>query len=326
MANYIKPGKDPGVITKIIDMLEVDFIVLGLGMQEAMPYDLDLLHPNLARLLFLCNEKAKVFSVRGEKTEHWLKKVGLDKAIALGCPSLFVYPQNIMNLTPPDPEKVRTALTGGYISDRAPRSYAIVSLFEDFKAHYVMQQEMFVLKEFFEHVDSLYNDATGEVEKELLNIVLENIHGKKMPFESYRWFQDPHAWRVFASQADFYLGDRFHGGVAALQAGVPSLIIAEDLRVHELTDFFKIPNITFKEIHKTSVKELVAKYLSAEKIQQLRQTYYERFLSFKEVMCKNGIQLAVSIEDTKNDIASVSERASAISKPRIIRRIISKFT
>jgi len=293
MANAIRTGFNPGVFTKIIESLEMDFIFLGLGMQESLSPSLDHLHPNLIQFLNLSNKKAKIFAVRGFKTEQWLKNLGFQNAIALGCPSLFVYPQNILNLSTPDPNEVQSAVTGGYINAKGNRAQAIISLFENFTAHYVMQSEMFALRKYFADSKHLYNDATGEINKELLNIVLEKIHNKRMPFTSYRWFQDPSAWRVFVSQMDFYLGDRFHGGVAALQAGVPAIIIAEDQRVIEMTDFFQIPSVSINEVQTSNVKDLVKKYLSREKIQQLRVTYLEKFANFREVMRKNDVQLTV---------------------------------
>ncbi len=325
MANAIRPGFDIGsLLPDVLDQLEIDFIVLGLGMQEPIRKSTEDLHPNLLRFLGLSNRKAKIFAVRGMETENWLKTVGFDNALALGCPSLFVYPQNIMKLAAPDPRKVKTAVTAGYISAKIPRSSALISLFNNFKAHYVMQQEMFFLKSYFTDCKLLYNDATGEVDKELLNIVFERIHNRKMPFVSYRWFQDPHAWRVFVSHADVYIGDRFHCGVASLQAGTPAVIIADDLRVRDMTDFFKIPNISVKEAKHSNVKKLVTKYLSEENIEQLKEVYSERFDNFKQIMNQQNIQLVSDIEQNSKDIFSVMEKSAYIPKSDLFSRLFRR--
>ncbi len=329
LANAIRPGFGPGILPEIIEALKLDFVVLGLGMQEEMPPNTDALHPSLLHFLQVCNEKAKVFAVRGIAVEKWLHSVGFKNAVALGCPSLFVYPENILGLTAPNPEDIQTAVTGGYINGKFPRSDVITNLFRDFKAHYVMQQEMFVFKDYFDNVNGLYNEATGEVKKEWLDHVLDKVHGKRLPFVSYRWFQDPHAWRVFTSQMDIYIGDRFHGGVVALQSGVPALIIADDQRVRDLTDYFKIPNVSLKDIKQSNVKELVATHLSSEKLESMKEEYVKRFRKFKEVMEEVGVSFTVDI-DIDIDIDSKEKRpvkTDLIQVPShgLLKRVFSKF-
>ncbi|WP_392342680.1 polysaccharide pyruvyl transferase family protein (plasmid) [Phaeobacter sp. BS23] len=48
---------------------------------------------------------------------------------------------------------------------------------------------------------------------------------------------------------DVYIGDRFHGGVAALQAGQPTIFLKHDNRVAELTEHFGLLSAEHAEIH-----------------------------------------------------------------------------
>jgi len=330
-ANAIRPNLDPGCTAKVLDALRTDFVVLGMGLQNPLPQTTAPLHPRLIELLEVSNRKATIFGVRGPETESWLKSVGFDRAKALGCPSMYVYPENIQAISAPNPNRVTSAITGGYIHGRVPRSSAIILLFRGFNAHYVMQEAMDIWKTqgLLSSDQQIYNDATGEVRRDVVNRLLEDIHDEKMPFASYRWFQDPNAWRVFASRFDFYLGDRLHGGVTALQAGVPAIIMAEDRRVIELTDFFSIPKISIREAESMPLREIIAEKLTAASIDAFKETYLERFHEFEATFREADIPLTVCRNGTQR---------TAIPQPpvfpttrrklhpvRLIRRLLRKL-
>ncbi|MHB1083820.1 MAG: polysaccharide pyruvyl transferase family protein [Thiobacillus sp.] len=330
-ANAIRPNLDPGCTAHVLDNLSIDFIVLGMGMQNPLPPDKELLHPNLIQLLDVCSRKAKIFGVRGMDTENWLKSVGFDRAKALGCPSLYVYPQNILNITSPDPSQVKSAITGGYINGRVPRSSAIISLFKGFDAHYVMQEEIASWRQqgLIGDATGIYNDATGELDRNYINQILEDIHDEKMPFSSYRWFQDPNAWRMFASRFDIYLGDRLHGGIASMQAGVPSILMTEDRRVTEIADFFGIPKISVREAESSSLQDVIADKLSPNSVDAFKQTYSERFRETEAVFRDSGISLTVG--PGKGHVAANRSSGPAYIPPtkrspvKMIRRLLRKL-
>jgi hypothetical protein len=329
-ANAIRPNLDPGCTAQVLDGLSIDFIVLGMGLQNPLQQSTEMLHQRLVDLLEICNRKAKIFGVRGLETESWLKSVGFTQAQAIGCPSMYVYPNNILGLTPPDPALISSAITGGYISARVPRASAIIELFKGFDAHYVMQEEManWKIRELIDTAPNIYNDATGEVHKELVNSLLEEIHDEKMPFSSYRWFQDPNSWRAFASRFDFYLGDRLHGGVAALQAGVPAVMMAVDKRVIELVDFYKMPTVSLHEVETIPLREIVAERLSAARLDNFKEAYLERFRNFEAILKAADISLTVSIHSRKQQTPNqlqffpTSKKRRAV---RFIRRWLRKF-
>ena len=322
-ANAVRPNVDPGCTAEVLDRLRCQFVVLGMGMQNDLPTNTESLHPNLVSLLGVCNRKASVFGVRGHKTESWLRSVGFDRAVALGCPSMFVYPKNILGIQAPDPLKVKAASTAGYIHGRVPRSTFLVKLFEGFDTHYVMQEEMPILKSLGLLGDDpdLYNDATGEIRKETIANVLEHVHRRKMPFSSYRWFQDPNAWRMFVSLTDFYLGDRLHGGVAALQTGVPALLLSEDQRVSEIADFFAIPKLTVEEGRDHSLQEILSTRLNAGSLSAMKELYLQRFRNFENTF--KSVDIPLAITKSMNGVATESRPAFLqpnFPSPGIVRR------
>lgn len=327
-ANAIRPNHNPGCTAEVLDGLKIDFIVLGMGVQNPLPQTTTSLHPNLIQLLEVCNRKAKIFGVRGLETRDWLKSVGFNQAKVLGCPSMYVYPKNILGISAPDPAGVTSAVTGGYINGRVRRSSAIIGLFKGFDAHYIMQEEIASWKKqgLLKAGQDIYNDATGEICRDTANKILKEIHDEEMPFSSYRWFQDPNAWRMFVSRFDFYLGDRLHGGIVSLQAGVPAIMLAEDRRVIEIADFFNIPRISAQEAECTPLREIIMEQLSAARIDLFKTTYFERFCDFEAIFKEADIPLTVSAarHTTAPQPYFLPQRKK---RPviRFIRRILRKF-
>lgn len=316
--NAIRPNLNTYCMAEILEGLKSDFIVLGISIQKLLPESTDMLHPNLVRLLKVCDKKARIFGVRGSATEKWLKTNGFNHAKALGCPSMYVYPGNILSMPVPDPSRVKSAITGGHIHGRVQRASALIQLFKGFDAHYIMQEEMHIWKEqgLLDPNQDVYNDGTGEVYKDLISGILRDIHDEEMPFSSYRWFQSPDAWRAFVSGSDFYVGDRLHGGIVAMQVGVPAVIIAEDARVIEAADFFKVPRISVRELEMATLMEVISEYLSRKNVDAFKETYISRFREFEATLKEADISLTTGANSTQR---APSYHSFAYSKKKKIR-------
>lgn len=324
MANLIRKGFD--VDKRFLDVMEaisLDFIVLGVGLQESLEANRSLLGANTARLLEIFDCRSALFGVRDLKTEKWLRDAGYVNALAVGCPSLFVYPGNILNMNPPELQKPNI-ITGGYIAGRTSRSDLLMNLFKGERVHYIMQQELFELQKYIPENIGIFDDATGEVSKNVMDMILYRLHGRAMPFTSYRWFHDPSAWRAFAGQCDLYVGDRFHGGVAAMQAGRPALIVNGDLRVEEMCGFFNIPTVKLKDLTNKNALDLAADYLTSKSLMQFKETFQVRFLYFKKAIEHCGLKLAVSTHNNTDVTDSLEKAILSIPRPHWIRRIIVK--
>jgi hypothetical protein len=204
-----------------------------------------------------------------------------------------------------------------------PRSTALVKIFKDFEAHYVMQEEVPILKEqgLLPEDPDIYNEATGELRKETIANVLEHVHRCSMPFASYRWFQEPSAWRAFASRFDFYLGDRLHGGVVALQTGVPTLLMAEDQRVNEIADLFAIPKVSCQDIRSANIRELLSGRLDATSIRTMKDTYAQRFREFEAAFNAIDMPLTVSLGSTAVDATASPFIQPFFPRPTTWRRV-----
>ncbi|UQN13618.1 polysaccharide pyruvyl transferase family protein [Methylococcus capsulatus] len=293
MANAIRKDFDLGNLADAVSALETDFMVFGIGMQDSLPPTLSTLPEGSQRLLRMFDQKALIFGVRGKETENWLHQVGLNHAKALGCPSLYVYPQNLLAVSPPSGGSNAMAIASGHLTNPSIRSQKLISLFRDADSHYIMQDEFLTIARTCKDDERLYNDATGRVRTELCRPIFERILGSRIPFKNFWYFQNLDAWRVFCAQADFYLGDRFHGGIVAMQAGIPSIFIWNDQRARELTDFFALPNISVADIGDAKAHDLVDSLLTKQAFTEFRDTYRQRLDVFVRTLGEHRIRLDI---------------------------------
>ncbi|CCH72293.1 conserved hypothetical protein [Nostocoides australiense Ben110] len=323
MANHVRPGSRLGDLAEIVEGLRTDFLVFGLGLQEAIPAELSGLDPGTERLFRIFDERSKVFGVRGDQTAAWLAAAGLTRAKPLGCPSLYVYPSNLLGITAPKATMPGRAITAGHIHQRSRRSRALFRLFAGWQASYVMQDELFRLPG-VDDGDDIYNDATGELDARVISAALARIHRRRAPFAGYRYFQDVDAWRMFATQHDMYVGDRFHGAVAAMQAGVPALVLGVDVRVAELCTFFGIPFVPIESARKQDLRSLVRSSLSESAVASFKETYVDRLKAFHAAMAESGVPVArpigVGWPTQPDGLRSPQTRASTLGQAVSRRR------
>lgn len=274
-------------LADITEAINVPLYVLGMGMQKPLQ-SADDIHPEQVRFLKAVNAKAEIFGVRGAHTETFLHKIGCTNAKALGCPSLYLYPDNIHAIEPLAYNSSLKTLTAGYLARRyllgedTHRLKALQKIGTSLDASYVFQNDLFTLQE-LEHVPHLYDDATGTCNGEILNLYFKTF-GHDIPEFDFRLFRDPRAWRQFAATKDCFVGDRFHGGVVALQTGRPSLFLYDDLRVEELTNHFGIPSIPIDEFNAKSMPQVFETAFSKVRLDEMKETY--------EMRCQEYFSLA----------------------------------
>src|SRR5690606_27853056 len=80
-------------------------------------------------------------------------------------------------------------------------------------------------------------------------------------------------------QADFVFGARLHGCIAAIIQGIPAVMLARDIRVREIANFFKIPVLDYDEASDLSVDDLFerARY---EEFNEVYPRRYRNFIAF----------------------------------------------
>lgn len=301
MANFIRPTHDGSVLYEALRKLDgaVPFIVLGAGLQGRGKLS-EMSQGNID-LITLFNERAEVFGVRGEQTAGWLDENGFSRTTVLGCPSLYTYPQSIMALDAAGISKraeTPRLMTAGHIGLRNgamnPRGLALIDALGSTETSYVLQDEFLTWSD-LDQTAPIYNDGDARLSADVVNGYLSAKTERAVRFQNVYYFNEAGAWRQAARLYDAYIGDRFHGGVAALQGGVPAIFLKEDNRVGELTAFFDLPALPIKALAEKGVSATLTDLLAADRIDRMKATYAERFRTFRTVMARHGLELDVEL-------------------------------
>lgn len=289
-ANFITPTEASNqrchTLAGILENLKVKLFLFGAGMQRPLPSNLDAAGEGVSKFLQVLNEQATLFCVRGHETEKWLHQCGIDKAIALGCPSFYVYPKKIVDIKLSELWNQETMLlSAGYLQDKR-RTKILSEAIKDIQCHYVFQNDLFTVLNNFDNIKGFYDQATGKLSKSIINQAVESLIGLFPPFKDYFIFQDTRSWRQFCAWHNLYFGDRLHGGVIAMQAGVPAIFIYDDLRVKELIDFFQLPGYSVNQVKEKTLQQLYLNNLNSGGWENFILAYKKRLKAFVET-CKS---------------------------------------
>lgn len=299
MANFIRPDHDG---TRLLDSLKaledrVPVVVLGCGLQGN--HKLSDMMPDNASLIDWFNQNSVIFGVRGAKTANWLHDNGFKNAEVLGCPSLYAYPHSIMALDGTGARARGAAadvMTAGYIKVAdgtvAPRGVELARAFRKIRASYVFQDEPWSFEPLL-RTEGLYNEGNNELRADVLNDWLGRQVEGRLAFKRYYYFNEAGAWRQAALRHDVYVGDRFHGGVAALQAGVPAIFLSHDNRVAELTEHFDLPHLTTRAFIRKGLPAVLEEYLAPERMQAMKVLYQQRSREFFASAAKAGLMPSI---------------------------------
>ena len=297
LANLIRPDFNTN-LHEILEAIGVPFYVFGVGLQNDVK--LASLRPNTQKLLKVLNDKSALFGCRGYRTEEWLHSNGFRNAIALGCPSLYVYPHAVLNNQDVDLRDVRNVVTAGHLSDtylssdesvKKERVDSITALCDRFEnVSYVFQDEPFTYKELLD-VTGLWKDQVSQFDADTLNSYLSVRLQRDVSFKNFYMFYCSSTWRSTVSKYDLFLGDRLHAGIAARQAGLPSVILYGDVRVKELTDFYNFPSLPVSSVLDKDFHGKLRDVLSVKQHDEFTSTYMTRLSNFIYVVKKSGLKL-----------------------------------
>lgn len=292
MSNILRPGATEPKLAELVRALKIPVYCFGVGLQNELPLgDSSSLNKDIMDLMKALDDKAALFAVRGETTQRWLRSVGIKKALALGCPSLFAYPKNILSIkAPSSPKRFITAGHLALTKNQNSRFHRLIKGFEGLNASYVFQGEIAYFKEILD-VQGIYDEATQTADAAVLNEYLTKKCGIKYNFDKYYSFTDTGAWRQAYTNYDVYAGDRIHGGVAALQVGKPALIIYEDARVLELAHHHGIPSCPLAQFEKIGCQAAIKKYLNAAAIAKFHERYQTVLNTFNKAVTGAGLKL-----------------------------------
>lgn len=272
----------------------IRIVALGIGLQDDMLPEPASIGPELYRLLQVLNDRCDIIGTRGERTANFLSDLGITRVQPLGCPSLMVNPRGVMDPQLPAIDDNLKAGTSGRLSasgQNTGRIRPLCDMAAAFDTEYAFQNDLYTLVKPADRADVPYNSETCEIDRAACDARATKLLGHAPGFRRYWFFRNPDAWRSWAASRDVYLGDRFHGGVAFLQAGRPAGFLHGDVRVEELTGHYGLPSFSIEDARRRGPRDLLEEIVDPSVRNRVRKTYAQRFTAYAEALEKAGLRL-----------------------------------
>jgi len=273
-----------GRLNSFIKRIKIPIVVFSLGAISPNHTNDDFLHEKLPdemrECLFSIAEKTASIGVRGTYTESVLKNIGINNTRIVGCPTYFEMGRS-RRLEVREWDETLNILGMGWF-DNAARSK---------KIHYIFQDA--------------YQDAPffkGEIHG--FSIGPEDLASLGVPvydryiFDVWKAFVDART-AVFADIDDWKayikgrfalaIGTRFHGGVVAINSGVPAIVTNGDPRARELCEFLGVPyrpDLWGRSTH-IDLRQL---YEQTD-FSQINARYPDLFDNYADWLKENGVSL-----------------------------------
>lgn len=283
--------EDHQLIAELLSLLNINVSIFGLGLQAPIEGDLNELTPQLRELLLSAERYATFIGVRGKQTEDWLRSNGVSKAIALGCPSMYRHPRNVLAaINKARDFRVDMIATAGYA--HSPKRHGYLNrLFSGRRnVAYIFQNDLYSVFNTEEHLNeaNVFDAATNRLSQEFVSKRLHEIHKEPAPFSEYFYFTNSASWFQFSSRCDLFIGDRLHASIAALLSGTPAILLYEDARVKELADFYGIPSLKLNEADKYTPESLCELLFAPERLDNFALIYTKRLRRFHNFCRRHG--------------------------------------
>ncbi|MBN2344342.1 MAG: polysaccharide pyruvyl transferase family protein [Deltaproteobacteria bacterium] len=290
--------------TKLIKKLKIPVIVVGVGAQAKVESSFDELKPINNTVIEFSKEvleRSSVIGVRGAFTAEYLNHLGIKNVEVIGCPSMYYWGKDFqptLKVSKLD-QNARLAVN---ITENIPEmaSFALQN-YQRYPDTFYFAQDINTLQTLWWGLGK-YGNPT-------------NIHHMAHPFylmNRVRFFTDIYPWMNFISQRDFSYGSRIHGNIIALQAGIPSVLIAHDSRTLELAQYLGIPHLQLKELSQFSDVSELYELVDLKSTQKRYKKILKTYRSFLE---KNHLAHTLSHDAEKSGAATFDSRISTCVYP-----------
>lgn len=281
-------------LTRVIKKLRIPCYLIGVGLRAPYEPQLDIkrsFDDTVKDFIKAVLEKSSIVGVRGETTGSYLKKFGFieDKDyMVIGCPSissLLPFKKCLDKKHEFDASGMKmqkeVIITNTMASAELNR-FIIDSTnnFEQFEV--VVQKGMELESVFLGKLASLHKLKYGRPENVFGNELYDELYKR----DGFKSFFNIYSWVKYMEQIDFCLSGRFHGGVAGLIAGTPTVVMPYDSRMRELVSYHKVPNVSINQIKNQSFSSIMEKIDMYSHLSVWEENF-RRYVSF---LNKNGIQ------------------------------------
>ncbi|QDL94698.1 polysaccharide pyruvyl transferase family protein (plasmid) [Paroceanicella profunda] len=295
-ANFIRPETDFSKEYAFLCRLTIPRIIVGAGIQHSDDGGELVISDSVRKVIDLADAEFEIFGVRGDITAEILAGRGARNVTSLGCPSFYAFPRNMSSFGGIPQDGPSRVLCAGYMARNAGGGARFSALMEIINCltpgaamSYVFQNELF-WKEDGLYEENSYDQVRKEVSRDW---VARQFFGGNIPepgLRSFHYFDDTASWRLFAAGHDIYIGDRIHGGVIAMQAGRPAVIVYKDLRVRELAEKISLPGVDMRAPVDEALRGRLHEALSPAGLRRFRTTYTEAYNTFMDTLDKAGLK------------------------------------
>jgi hypothetical protein len=273
--------RELGSLTALIRGLKIPVVVLGVGAQSTVDYDLARLAPlrdAVRGFAAAVLDRSPSIGVRGDFTGEYLRSLGFDDVDMIGCPSLFM-----------DGDALRVDKRVAAIGPDSAVCLNVspyVRKMGDVVQHH--QERYSGLRYVAQDRETLRTLLRGDPpsKRRATSLLPVNTTHALFRQDRIRFFVDPPPWIDYLRGFDVCFGTRIHGNIAGLLAGTPSYVLAHDSRTLELARYFQIPHRTMARVGPdTDVRDL---YEEAD-FTAFNAGHAGRFTTFTGFLAKHGL-------------------------------------
>lgn len=309
LANAFRPEFENELLrtAQFLERLKIPFLMLSGGAQlplDGDPAALRKMEPTVKRFARAVLQGSSRLSVRGELSADYLRSLGFDDVVVIGCPSMTLHgrghrvevPETLAlgspvayNLETKDP-------FGGDLIQDAERHY---------RATYLPQEHGTL--ELMLWATAPYDDAD-------LRLPLDASH-QQFAAGMAEFYLDAYPWITRLGEMDFSFGARAHGNIAAVLGGTPSVMLAHDSRTLELARYHGIPCVVRGE---GTMPDTVQDLYALADYDEFNRGHGERFDRLSDFIHENGFE---HIYDTGQEAARAEyeARIAAVHFPPPVR-------
>lgn len=301
-ANFLHPKFDFSSLSAILDKTTLPVFMVGLGAQlPTMEHEVKHIPEGTWRLVQIAAERSTTVGVRGYFTADVLRKNGISNVRVTGCPSLYTNLKNHARIKRVSGSIIESTVVNGsrnVFDHAADRESAIRVEKQLFKFAFTHRRP-FVLQNEQPEIQLSLDNLAGAKQEDITSLAkLFSVSPDefiKFYAEFGKTFFSVSEWFEWIKDYNFSIGTRFHGNLAALLNGVPSVILVHDSRTRELCELAAIPHAFIQDIHELNPQLLYEKAnfdLFEERYSQLHRKYIE-FLNENKIphLLEGGIDL-----------------------------------
>ena len=303
--------------TNLIHKLSIPVIIIGIGMQASYEPDLGasyIFDTSVYDFVSAVLDHSSLIGLRGEITGSYLNKLGFKEDLhytPIGCPSLYTYGDSYVNRPAPSIDALEN---GRLLFNANAYQHEFGSEINDFILNSIrfMNNHIMIQQITYEFYD-LYIDKYLIGNKSYINKILEKHEYEKLKKEnSVKYFLDAPSWIDYCRRFTLFIGNRFHGCVAAILSGIPYVFIPFNARTREMVEFHHLTHINHQEL---KVGQSIVDNVEKLYFNSLEKQHHHNFEHYLAFLNKNGLESIFSKKKSYKFGESPLEKKVCLSSP-----------